>query len=119
MFDDDRLAHFKGRLLLQQQELRDLKAIGQDAAKIVQLDQTSVGRLSRMDAMQGQAMSKESERRRERELQQISGALRRIEGGEYGCCVRCEEEIALPRLELNPAVTLCIACASQSEENAP
>ncbi|WP_455234635.1 TraR/DksA family transcriptional regulator [Thiogranum longum] len=115
MLDERQIEMFRERLLHQQQELLVLKQTGEDAVKTVELDQTSVGRLSRMDALQGQAMSRERERRRHIELQKIAAALRRIEQGDYGYCARCGEEIAVKRLELDPAVALCIACASQSD----
>jgi DnaK suppressor protein len=60
-------------------------------------------------------MSRERQRRRQLELQQISAALRRIAGGDYGYCVSCGEAIALARLEHDPAAALCIDCASARE----
>ena len=107
---------FKLQLLDQQQALLDDKHSGEDAAAIVKLDQTSVGRLSRMDALQGQAMSQEMERRREIELQKINAALRRIESGDYGVCIQCEEDIAIKRLQFDPSALLCIQCANESEK---
>ncbi|MBT5416220.1 MAG: TraR/DksA family transcriptional regulator [Rhodospirillaceae bacterium] len=77
----------------------------------VQLDQSKVGRLSRMDAMQVQAMSAETQRRREAEAKRIDAALARIASGGYGYCVRCEAPIPRKRLDLNPAAPTCIACA--------
>ena len=115
MFDKDTLVNFKKRLLGLQAELRGLEETGDDAAKIVEVDQSRVGRLSRMDALQGQAMSLEAKRRRELELQRISAALQRLEQGEYGHCVQCGESIATKRLELDPAASLCIKCASEAE----
>ncbi len=104
------------RLLTLQGKLTDQRETGREAEKTVELDQTSVGRLSRMDALQGQAMSKESGRRRAVGLQKIAAALKRMDRGEYGYCLACEEEIAVQRLEFDPAATLCIDCARRSEE---
>jgi DnaK suppressor protein len=104
------------RLLALQAELTDQRETGREAEKTVELDQTSVGRLSRMDALQVQAMSQESGRRRTIKLQHIAAALRRIDRGEYGYCLECEEEIAVQRLEFDPAATLCIECARKSEQ---
>ena len=112
---DDEVEGFRLRLLERHEVLRELQAIGESAADVVELDQTSIGRLSRMDALQGQAMSRERQRRRQLEQQQITAALRRIEEGDYGYCVSCGEDIALPRLEHDPSVPLCIACASARE----
>ena len=78
--------------------------------KPVGLDQTAVGRLSRMDALQVQAMQIETNRRRHIELQRIESALSRVKDGEFGYCVICGEEIADKRLNIDPAVPSCIAC---------
>ena len=78
----------------------------------VELDQQSVGRLSRMDAIQVQAMAEAQAGRRKATLQRIDEAIGRIEAGEYGYCVSCGEEIAPKRLELDPAVATCVRCAS-------
>lgn len=78
--------------------------------KPVVLDQTSVGRLSRIDALQIQAMQIETERRRHIELQRIESALKRIKDGEFGYCIICGEYIEAKRLKNDPAVPTCIAC---------
>ncbi|MDE0944403.1 MAG: TraR/DksA C4-type zinc finger protein [Alphaproteobacteria bacterium] len=101
------------RLLARQAELRALSDNAKDARKPVELDQSKVGRLSRMDAIQDQAMAQESERRRLGELQRIEAALERIKSGDYGFCVSCDEDIAPARLDLDPAVATCINCASR------
>lgn len=90
-----------------------LEQTGTAAAAVVELDQTRVGRLSRMDALQGQAMSQERERRRVIQLQKIGAALKRIEHDDYGYCAECGEEIAFKRLEFDPATTLCFNCADE------
>jgi len=77
----------------------------------VTLDQQSVGRLSRMDAMQRQAMAAATRRRREAERRRINAALARLDEGEYGYCQECGEAIAPERLELDPAASFCISCA--------
>ena len=113
--DEQYLAEVKRRLLARRDELRALTEVGQDAAATVALDQTRVGRLSRMDALQAQAMAQETNRRRNQELAQIDTALRRVDTGDYGFCTQCDEPIAAARLQHNPAAALCIACASAAE----
>ena len=78
----------------------------------VTLEQDSVGRLSRIDAMQQQAMALASEKRRQSERLRIEAALARVEEGEWGYCLTCGEEIAKARLENDPSVAQCIGCAS-------
>ena len=116
MLSDKNINSFKNKLLDLQQALSDLNQTGKDAATTVELDQSRVGRLSRMDALQGQAMSQALNQRRQIELKKISSALQRIESDDYGCCVKCGEDIATKRLELDPAAPLCIQCAEAAEK---
>ena len=106
---------FKALLLHQRRMLLDSAATGEKGAETVELDQARVGRLSRMDALQQQAMSQEAVRRRHSALQNIDRALARIESGDYGFCMDCGEEIAKGRLEIEPAGPLCVKCATKLE----
>ncbi len=80
------------------------------SSEVVPLDQTRVGRLSRVDAMQSQQMALESQRRRKSMIAAIDGALERIKGQKYGLCYNCHEPITLDRLRINPVATRCIEC---------
>jgi DnaK suppressor protein len=99
------------RLRARRAEVAEAAAAHQDERRPVQLDQTGSGRLSRMDALQGQAMAIELERRREIELARIDSALERLAEGEYGYCVTCSQAIEQQRLEFDPAIPLCLGCA--------
>lgn len=77
----------------------------------VSLDQQSVGRLSRMDAMQQQAMSKATENKRQLDLLRIEAAERRIRDGDYGYCEECGENIPDARLAADPMAIKCVNCA--------
>jgi DnaK suppressor protein len=92
-------------------ELESFSEISEDARATVMLDQQAVGRLSRMDALQGQAMAQASERQRRADIQRIEAALKRLDEGEYGYCARCGEDIAAKRLKVDPAAAFCIRCA--------
>ncbi|MEM9781207.1 MAG: TraR/DksA C4-type zinc finger protein [Pseudomonadota bacterium] len=83
-----------------------------DDRRPVELDQQSVGRLSRIDAMQVQAMAIAQSRRRALQRQRLTAALARLAAGDFGFCENCGEQIALRRLELDPAHTRCIDCAA-------
>ena len=106
---------YKDLLLSLKQALLKAQETGDQAEQTVELDQTRMGRLSRMDAMQAQAMSKETGRRRRQKLLQIDVALKRIEENDFGYCQDCGEDIAPARLEADPTVLLCISCASARE----
>lgn len=101
----------RDRLLAMKAEIERDEAISAGERSPVTLDQASVGRLSRMDAMQQQAMALAAQQRRQTELARINAALLRIERDEFGYCLSCGDEIAEARLAHNPAVTTCIACA--------
>jgi len=103
--------NFKNKLAALKAETQNIINKSKDNSAPVELDQTMQGRLSRMDAMQQQEMALATRRRREQLLVQIEHALSRIENGDYGYCVKCDEEIAEKRLELDPVVLTCIHCA--------
>ncbi len=103
----------KAKLRLQsvKDELEAFSELSSDARAPVKLDQQSVGRLSRMDSMQQQAMAQAQERNRQRDLVRIEMAHRRILEGEYGYCANCGEEIPDKRLEIDPMAECCVGCA--------
>jgi DnaK suppressor protein len=103
------------RIRLELEEIRTLSSSTVSDRAPVQLDQQSVGRLSRMDAIQGQALAQASDLRRKARVIALEAALSRFKEGEFGFCVDCGEPIALPRLRVDPATTLCIACAHSAE----
>ncbi len=92
-------------------ELDRLRDASSESRAVVTLDQQTQGRLSRMDAMQTQAMAQAAEQRRIRRRHALDAALRRMAEGEYGYCVGCGEPIAVKRLKVDPVTASCIACA--------
>ena len=102
------------RLQVRRKELLDREALTRQSREAEEHDQTRVGRLSRMDALQAQAMSLETDRRLLVEIQRIEAALDRLECGEFGYCNDCGDVIGTSRLELDPATPICIACASRT-----
>lgn len=109
------LENFHHRLVQMRDLIQELEDARRGSSDVVELDQTRTGRLSRMDALQVQAMAKAGEARAQLERRRIEAALKRIEGGDYGYCIDCEEPIAAARLEANPTVTLCVNCATARE----
>ena len=114
-FSINELQQFEALLLERKRALLKADETGGEAEQVVELDQSRVGRLSRMDAMQAQAMSLETGRLRRLSLVKIDAALLRIEEGEYGECFECCEPINPKRLEADPTATLCIKCAEALE----
>jgi len=95
--------------------LTEAVAADRVASKPVILDQSSVGRLSRMDAMQVQQMAKASLESHQLRLKQVAQALRLVEADDYGICRRCEEPIGIRRLKARPETPFCLRCQGASE----
>ena len=112
MLDEKQIATFADILRTLQTELQDQSGATEEARKPVELDQQAVGRLSRMDALQEQAMQFETERRRQQTLSRIEAALKRIDEDEFGYCIACGEAIDIRRLENDPTLATCVKCAS-------
>ncbi|MEM7498006.1 MAG: TraR/DksA C4-type zinc finger protein [Pseudomonadota bacterium] len=107
----DDIAAFEKDIRSQLAEIAAAEAGTAADRRPVELDQQSVGRLSRMDAMQVQAMAAAQSRRRAAERVRLEAALARIADGSFGDCSTCGEEIAPKRLALDPGQTRCIDCA--------
>lgn len=105
--DDEK---FKILLLEKQKQFEKISAMAATARKPVVLDPQSVGRLSRQDALQQQAMAKAQEQLRQQEQKRIRNALARMAAGEFGYCLECGDEIVPARLDVDPMSELCIQC---------
>ena len=102
---------FKTSLIKEMKELLKLsKKTEKDRAPVL-LDQQSIGRLSRMDAIQQQNMSLATEVKRKLRISKIENTLKRIDKGGFGFCVLCGEEIIKKRLLIDPTVLKCTSCA--------
>lgn len=110
---DAEVAHYRALLEQRRAELERTNASAEEAQRPVELDQTRQGRLSRIDALQGQEMSKAAERRRKLELTRIESAFKRLDSGDYGFCVSCDEPIGKRRLAADPTTPVCISCAQR------
>ncbi len=98
-----------------QGSLRQHLEASRDSAAPVKLDQTSVGRLSRMEAMQGQQMAAANRRGARLRLDRVGAALKSAEAGEYGYCRSCEDPIGYRRLRAQPEAPFCLACQGRRE----
>lgn len=107
----DELEKFRNLLLQWREDLLSTSDVREQSSGTVQLDQQSVGRLSRMDAMQSQELAKAGKARAERQLKLIEAALVRIDNDEYGECRQCGEPINPKRLAIDPTSLHCIECA--------
>ena len=106
------LDYVRCQLTALKHDLETLKNASKGDLRPIELDQQSIGRLSRMDSLQMQAMDRARDTRRTIDLKRIDAALTRLDEGEYGYCVACGEGIAIKRLKLDPATPRCASCAS-------
>ena len=88
--------------------------ISKDGAKPIGLDEP-IGRLSRMDAIQQQQMTKANRSSYKRKLRQIRAALDAFDKDEYGLCRSCEEPIDYRRLKARPETPFCLECQDARE----
>jgi DnaK suppressor protein len=110
--DPAALDGFRRRLEARRDELARLIAQGHESDAPVAPDR-AIGRLTRQDALQQQAMAAALVRRYAHELRRVEGALEALEAGTYGLCQRCDEPIALARLQAMPYAALCVRCADR------
>lgn len=92
-------------------ELRDLRAASKGDRAPIELDQQSIGRVSRIDSLQVQAMSNAAEARRQMRVRTLEAARARLGSDEYGYCTDCGNFIGAARLKIDPAAIRCIDCA--------
>ena len=101
---------YKKLIELQLENLGLEDALGRDSQKTVELDQQSVGRLSRIDALQSQAMAQAQQRRRNNLTALLHATMSRLDNEEFGYCEDCGDEIEEARLLANPVVIKCMSC---------
>ncbi len=99
---------------LRQSLLDDLER-GAMGSETVALEQNKVGRLSRMDALQQQAMHKASQSLIRKRLVQIEKAMNALDAGEYGYCEACGDQISDARLQVRPESLMCVPCQEKAE----
>jgi DnaK suppressor protein len=89
--------------------------LGKSATDTVVLDQSKVGRISRMDAMQQQKMAESNMQHTVQRIKNVKLALNKFEEGAYSFCDECGNSIAFERLKIQPEAALCIECQSELE----
>tara|TARA_R110001592_G_scaffold356455_2_gene658331 strand:- start:24763 stop:25134 length:372 start_codon:yes stop_codon:yes gene_type:complete len=117
---DKQLNGFRQSLLRIREELLGQLDMSAELGETVVLDQTKVGRLSRIDALQQQQMSNACRMGYQKRLVNVLHALSVMEQGdtslcEYGYCEECGELIGIPRLEVMPESRLCVGCQEVTE----
>lgn len=112
---EPQLEELKKSLEARRADLEQLLASDDDSLS-VELDQSRQGRLSRMDAMQQQAMAVAKRETYQQQLRQVIRALNRMAEDDYGYCLQCDEPIPHARLAIRPEAALCLACQSSRDQ---
>jgi len=107
----ERLCRYRTRIAQELSGIGDIMKKAEEELRPLQLDQQSFGRLTRMDAIQRQAMASEAQRRRQQRRLQLQQSLKRIDEKEFGYCAICGDEIPDGRLDIDPVFHLCVKCA--------
>ena len=110
LFMEAKFTKYKKLIERQLQELTAEDELGQSSQRTVVLDQQSVGRLSRMDALQSQAMAQAQQRRRDVLKSSLTAALQRLEDKEFGYCADCGDEIEEARISASLVIMKCMSC---------
>lgn len=105
----EQLESLRRELVSLEQELLRALDESREAARPVDLSQP-IGRVSRVDALQQQAMATANRRSTDLRLTQVRAALAAVRSGEYGYCRACEEPIGYRRLASRPETPFCVAC---------
>lgn len=94
-----------------------LRALAQPLGKRDQIAiETSADAL---DQVQGAANREMAVRQLESDsgrLRDVRQAIRRIEQGTYGVCLRCDSDISIKRLSAVPWAAYCLNCQDQAEQ---
>lgn len=109
------LESFRERLEMERAASEAAMVRSADDLRPIEASGSSIGRVTRIDAIQMQAMSQLSRSQLELRVQMIQNALAAVAEGTYGTCRGCNGPIALRRLEAIPEAPFCIACQESFE----
>ncbi len=115
--NSDQLKFLHEALLSLEIDLENQLLINKDSADIITLDQTLLGRISRVDAIQQQEMAISTRQKMQLKLHKVKVALTALGRRNYGYCRKCEELIGFPRLKAQPETNLCIACQNRADRH--
>jgi DnaK suppressor protein len=110
MTDSQNLMVYRNQLQKSLCEIEEYLDKTEESAEAVSPDK-SLGRLSRMEAMQDQQLILEARRRKKMQKVAVLSALQRIENNQFGDCIFCGKPISPERLEAAPESSTCVSCS--------
>jgi DnaK suppressor protein len=109
---EDQIAELVAELDRAVKKLERSMRTTEEAMRPVKLDQSAMGRLSRIDLLQSQGVTRNLQEREQVKLGQIAAAFQRLEAGTYGECVECGGAIPFERLQVFPETPICTGCVA-------
>ncbi len=108
------------------QEKEELKGkiiakISQTKKEIIELTEltkpispeNSIGRISRMDAINNKSVAEAALRSTKQKLNKLNFALTKVDAKDFGICIYCKNAIQPARLMYLPESTRCVRCAAR------
>lgn len=114
--NEKQLASLHKVLLELQREIHAQLDDNAGASATVELDQTLVGRVSRVDALQQQSIALNSRQQLLQRQRKILAALNSFNNDNYGYCQHCDEPIGFARLQAQPEANLCLRCQELADK---
>lgn len=74
--------------------------------------ENSIGRVSRMDAINNKSVSEAALRQAKKQLASLKVALTKIDQSSFGVCTNCKKPIQKARLLFLPESNKCVRCAN-------
>jgi len=71
----------------------------------------AIGRVSRMDAINNKSVAEASLRQAENKLKNLHRVVSKLDGDDFGICLKCKNQIPLGRILIRPQSLLCVNCA--------
>ena len=102
------IAKIKEKIEQAEKEIAHLE----DATKPIS-PENSIGRVSRMDAINNKSVAEAALRSSRKKLNQLRLALTKIDEPGFGTCKMCKKPIPAPRLMFMPESTRCVRCADR------
>jgi RNA polymerase-binding transcription factor len=91
-------------------ELNDSIIYLKEASKPIE-PSIALGRLTRMEAIGEKGVNEAILTKSKARLIRLENALKRIDSGTYGICIKCKKEIPSGRLSAVPEALICVRCA--------
>lgn len=112
--NEDQLEEFRGLLSADKERLLE-KAVHTLKNEIELSKDDMADEADLASALTDQSLSLRLRGRERTLIEKIDLALKRIEAGEFGTCIVCEDDIEVDRLRARPVTTMCIACKEEQE----